>query len=574
MSETPRELSREEVARIEVGHTAVTRTTAWLLIAVFLGTAAAVPLAQHVVEVRRYLRGERGRAVPGAYDVFTVLPHAARAGWRGESLFRRVINANAATLAAMDRYERGLEEDFVLRPHLLPQVQLALAGALRWSNEQAYLGRDGWLFYRPDVDYVTGPGFLSRRHIRKRESDRKEWQDRVYTDPVAAVVDFAEQLERRGIALVVMPTPLKPTVHPERFSARFEGVRRPLRNPSFDRFKAALMTHGIPVFDCAEQLVQARLQSGEAQYLAADTHWTPQAMQRVVAGLHRFIAARAALTPARPQRYARREVEVTNLGDVAVMLQLPSRQRLFDRETVRVQQVTMTEARGYLWRSDRQADVLVLGDSFSNIYSLDAMGWGEAAGLVEQLSVLMRRPLDRIVRNDDGAFATRQALARELAHGRDRLAGKKLVIWQFAERELFSGNWKPVELRLGERKPSSFVAPAKGGELTFRGVIHAITAAPRPGTVTYKDHIISVHLVDVTAISGETLAGAQAVVYIWSMRDGAWTRAARFRLGQELTVRAKLWYDVEDEYGRLRRADLDDPELDDADPCWAEDVTE
>ncbi len=111
--------------------------------------------------------------------------------------------------------------------------------------------------------------------------------------------------------------------------------------------------------------------------------------------------------------------------------------RLYPPERVVVSRVL--NADGSAWRSDRGADVLVLGDSFSNIYSLASMGWGDAAGLVEHLSYALGRPVDRIVQNDDGAFATREMLRKA---GPERLAGKRVVIWQFAARELAGGNWK------------------------------------------------------------------------------------------------------------------------------------
>jgi alginate O-acetyltransferase complex protein AlgJ len=55
---------------------------------------------------------------------------------------------------------------------------------------------------------------------------------------------------------------------------------------------------------------------------------------------------------------------------------------------------------------------------------------------------LLQRPLDRIVQNDQGAFATRELLHRA---GSARLAGKRLVIYQFAARELMFGDWKMFE---------------------------------------------------------------------------------------------------------------------------------
>jgi alginate O-acetyltransferase complex protein AlgJ len=87
--------------------------------------------------------------------------------------------------------------------------------------------------------------------------------------------------------------------------------------------------------------------------------------------------------------------------------------------------------------------VLVLGDSFANIYSLESMGWGTSAGLVEHLSHQLERPVDRMVQNAAAAFATREMLARA---GPQRLASKRVVIYQFAVRELAFGDWKRLDL--------------------------------------------------------------------------------------------------------------------------------
>ena len=95
---------------------------------------------------------------------------------------------------------------------------------------------------------------------------------------------------------------------------------------------------------------------------------------------------------------------------------------------------------------------MLLGDSFSNVYSMSELGWGEGAGLAEQLAASLGRPIDKIAVNAGGAFGARERLVSELAEGRDRLAGKKIVIWQFAQRELAVGNWKTLPLPDEESK--------------------------------------------------------------------------------------------------------------------------
>jgi alginate O-acetyltransferase complex protein AlgJ len=283
--------------------------------------------------------------------------------------------------------------------------------------------------------------------------------------------------------------------------------------------------------------------------------------------LRDFIIQYADLPPLPEFGYVTEPVEVTNLGDVAGMLDLPEEQTLYPEEEVRLRQIRTSQ--GLLWQPDRSADVLILGDSFSNIYSLADMGWGESAGLAEQLGFLMQRPIDRIVRNADGAFATREILARDLARGDDRLAGKRVVIFQFAERELAFGDWKPLDLSLGEVARGRFFVPDAGEEVLLSGTIREIAPIPRPGSVPYADHITSVHLVDLMS-DRDDVRGRQAVVYLWGMRDNVLQEAARFRPGDTISVRLRPWADVADRYDSISRTELGNVEIQFETPTWGE----
>ena len=303
------------------------------------------------------------------------------------------------------------------------------------GNERVYPGRDGWLFYRPDVEYVTGRGFLDDRELERRVLSASEWTTPPQPDPVLAIVHLKRELEARNIALVVMPTPVKPAIHPEGLAV---GSRGPVRNASFAMFTAALAQAGVAVFDPADELSRG---TGD-KYLRTDTHWRPEAMEAVAARLARFIEARWPVVRAfRPadSDYRVQQNEVQQTGDIVPMLDLLDGQQLYPQESVWLRRVVNADGSG--WRSSRDADVLVLGDSFSNIYSLESMGWGTSAGFVEQLSYALRRPLDRIVQNDDAAFATREMLARDAG----RLKNTRVVVYQFAERELAFGDWKIVQ---------------------------------------------------------------------------------------------------------------------------------
>ena len=251
------------------------------------------------------------------------------------------------------------------------------------------------------------------------------------------------------------------------------------------------------------------------------------------------------------------------------MLNLPGGQTIYRPQKVAIHQV-LTK-RHELWGPSRSADVLVLGDSFANVYSLETMGWGDSAGLVEQLSFVMQRPLDRIVRNDDGAYAARLILSRRLARGDDRLAGKRLVIWQFASRELAFGDWRLLPMTLGEAGARRFIVPEPGGEMVVSGTIAAISAAPKPARVPYRDHILAVHVSDLAGEKGP-IPDSEAVVYMWSMREKVLTPAARYRPGRRIRLRLRPWGDLSETFRKINRSELDDEELTLEEPCWGEEV--
>ena len=412
----------------------------------------------------------------------------------------------------LKRVERTLENESLVSQWLLPRVQYLLTVLLGAGNEQVYLGHDPWLFYRADVDHVIGPPFLDPVRMKHRLQTSG-----VQPDPIKAIVDFRNQLTARGI-------------DPARF----------------------LMERG---------------RNGH-RYLETDTHWRPETMELVAERLADFLQLPAAAGSTSPSII---EKEIVARGDIAAMLKLSRGDKFFPPETVTIRQVVTGNA---LWRPSKEADVLLLGDSFSNIFSFEAMGWGESAGFAEHLSFALRRPIDCILRNSDASFATREILSNELARGRDRLAGKKLVIWEFAARELSFGNWKLLDLKLGEAKPSRFLSLKAGEEIEVSGTVETISPVPRPGTVPYKDHIEALHLVDIAGADSRDAAEShtQAVVYLWSMRDNVWTSAARLRPGDRVKLRLRPWPDVSAQYEKFNRTELDDSALQREEPVWGEDI--
>lgn len=443
-------ISREEEAKLALEHTVITRPMCWALTLCFLITIFSVPLLQSAVEVQRHRAERQAQIASGEQPDVKTVPTILEA-WQelpSKEQLRAVRSPQEAwnlipSASKFQEHENRLQDESLIVQWTLPRMQNLLV-QVGVGNEQAYIGREGWLIYRPDVDYATSRGFLDSglQQVRKRSGDAES--EAVQPDPIKAIVHFKNQLAARGIELIVVPVPVKSIIHAEKMSPRYPFSHTLLQNPSYDEFLQALEKEGVLLFDVAPILLAEKQRTGKAQYLNTDTHWTPEAMDLTARHLAKFIQNKVPLPPTERAGLTRKKQSVSHLGDIAEMLKLPANQNLYKKQQVQIQQVQTPD--GEPLYATRIADILLLGDSFSNIYSFGAMNWGEAAGFGEQLSFYLQRPFDAIVNNAGGSSVTRQQLVRDLARGKDRLQGKRLVIWEFAMRDLLSGDWKLLDL--------------------------------------------------------------------------------------------------------------------------------
>jgi hypothetical protein len=558
--------SREQIAQREVGHTDITPWLSRALTAVFLVTISAVPALQMVHDFQQGRAGDRDSAVPQAFDALRLPLLGLRTMATSEGgPFARLFAANREVLRSINSFEDILKERSRVGEWVRPRLQEPLTRILGLGNEQVYCGRSRWLFYRPAVDHLTGPGFLEERQLAKRAAAGNEWQAPPQPDPLPAILEFRDQLADRGIELLLVPVPVKASVHPDFLSRRYADNDQAIHNPSHDDFLARLEAEGVRVFDPTPILMHAAVSTGEPQYLSTDTHWAPEAVDLVARKLAITVRKTVDLSKKDRVRLTSREAPVSNVGDLAEMLELSS---LFPAQTVDT--AVVERPNGKPWRAVRSAEVLLLGDSFSNIYDEKQLGWGTGAGLAQRLGYHLRRPIDALIRNDDGAFSTRLLLSEETRQDIDRLAATRLVIWEFTARELSVGDWRSVPMSKADSGDGSFVVPAKGTAIVVEGTVAAIADLPNPRTAAYAHFIVGIHLVDLT--SDQVLDGDQALVFTWAMRDRKFVTGAHYTVGQRLRLELRPWADVTTELGSIPRGELFENNLFLETPCWGEEV--
>jgi alginate O-acetyltransferase complex protein AlgJ len=445
----------------------------------------------------------------------------------------------------LDQIEARLEQETRrLLPAEAARPWLARAGM---GGPGVWFGRDGWLFYARDLEHAWGRPFLEPGSLRQRLVDQPDCQP----DPLRAIDHFARQLHERGIALVVFPVPSKAAVHAERFAAPAGGLERAIENSSMPEFWNALRNLPLYFLNAAPSLKERAVNHRETLYLKRDSHWAPGGLELAAALLAQVV--RSAASFEEPEvAPLQRALPVEALGDLALMAGLA------ETERVVIRQVDAAESAGPGAEREQGAEVLLLGDSFSNIYSLPEMGWGDSAGLAERLGASLGRRVDRIIQNDGGAAGTRQAFARALASTPGRFARLKVVVWQFAERELSFADWKLVALPASGMPRRQEEPPAAATEwVTIKAWVLAAGSLPEPGSVPYREAILGLE-VEAAALPKAHDIPRRMVIYLWGMRENRKLAAAFLKTGQEVRLRILPWQRVEPKLGRLARVEPDD----------------
>lgn len=369
-----------------------------LLVALFLALIAGVPGLQTAVDLRQ------GGEVQ-ALEVFQHRPTAAN----------------------LRAYEQHLEDASVVARTLRPWFQFAQFAWLKDGGEKALRGREGWLFYKPGFDAMVS-------RVRNGASGPD--------DPVPAIVAFRDALAARGIRLLIVPAPNKESVYPDFLTHRVERGRTMLAATTRDlltRLAAAQVEYVDLLALYADARQAADAGSAAPLYLAQDSHWSPAGLALAARAVAQRLLERGWTQPG-PVAFVEQPAPVERLGDVLRMLQSAPLERAAIPERVACARVLRADTR-QAYQDHPDSEVLVLGDSFLRIYQQDEPG---AAGFIAHLAKELGRPLTSLVSDGGASTLVRQELHRRPA----LLQGKRVVVWEFVERDIRLGaeGWQPVPL--------------------------------------------------------------------------------------------------------------------------------
>lgn len=293
-------------------------------------------------------------------------------------------------------------------------------------------GRDGWLFFEPEMRFLGFPRFWGEAAAKTARAPKPE-----NADPLPAIVHFHQQLAERGITLFVMPVPPKAwsTAH---------APNLPLEGRSMDalgQFYGLLRAEGVRVVDLRPDF-EAREAAGEGMYCKTDTHWSGAGCVTAAQAAAAALADAGLGIKLSPSPLAARWTQATFQGDLLELQHAPESAR----ETLPVRQITHASRKPV--QPDPASPLLLLGDSHTLVFH-DFLA--QNAGFPDQIAKETGIIPDWIGTRGSGANAVRISLLRRAVKDPGYLATKKAVIWCFAAREFTEADqgWQRLPLSTG-----------------------------------------------------------------------------------------------------------------------------
>jgi len=311
---------------------------------------------------------------------------------------------------------------------LQPQISF-LADSATAEGASVAVGRDGWLFFVPELRFLsTGPfwGDAAQTASRAPRPDAR--------DPIPAILDVHRQLQEQGVKLLLVPVPAKASIYPGRL---IEGASsQPRTDQVLQDFYQLLRHEGVDVLDLTDAFIEHRDHEKGPLFCLQDTHWS---------GVGCVVAAREvarALGKSSPAEFhdaTWRDIEIN--GDLRQMLGDDS----LPRERIPLRVITENDQPA---SPSPLSSVIVLGDSHGLVFHDGGDMHYRGAGFADQLMAELGQPVDVVAVRGSGATPARINLFRRTQRDPDYWEGKDAVVWVFSVREFTeSDGWRIVPIR-------------------------------------------------------------------------------------------------------------------------------
>src|SRR5262249_8593943 len=300
--------------------------------------------------------------------------------------------------------------------------ELAAKSSSAESKREAVIpGTDGWFFLSSDIRFLSVGQFWGADAAKVSRAHKPE-----SADPIPSIVDFHDQLKRRGIDLLLMPVPPKAAIYPEKILPDVD-LHGETAAPYLARFYDELRGHGVDVVDLAPLFIQNHASERGPVFCKTDTHWSGFGCVLAADTIKEQIEGKLAGQPRK--NYAAEWKDITIKGDLGDLAGPNTKKP--EAEKIAVRTISVKET-GAGVTPDPGSPLLIIGDSHTLVFH-DFLA--EKSGLLDQLAYETGFAPDLIGTRGSGATSVRVSLYRRARKDPDYLAKKRVIVWCFAARE-------------------------------------------------------------------------------------------------------------------------------------------
>jgi alginate O-acetyltransferase complex protein AlgJ len=298
-------------------------------------------------------------------------------------------------------------------------------------------GRDGWLFFGPELRHLGVGEFWGDRASEVSRARRPEW-----ADPIPAILDFHRQLASVGVELIIVPVPPKASIYPEKLSSVELSEPPPRLDIHHQEFYDVLRSHGVTLFDLTPTFLSHRRHARGPLYCRQDTHWSGTGTVLAAEQISAQVRSKRWFEAVPKESYQREWRNVEIAGDLWKALDEPRPVKEHLSLRLAGTEGTLTPV-----EPNRSSPVVVLGDSHTLVFHAGDDMHARGAGLADQLALELGFAVDLVGVRGSGATAARINLLRRAQATTDFWAAKRLVLWCFSAREFTeSDGWRKVPI--------------------------------------------------------------------------------------------------------------------------------
>ena len=332
------------------------------------------------------------------------------------------------------------------------------------KHDSVVLGKDGWMFFAPELRSVSVGKFWGEDAAKVSRAVNP-----AHADPLPAILDFKAQLDKIGVQLLLVPVPPKAVIFADKISDKIaspvgDGVL-PRLDSAHQEFYKLLREKGVNVLDLTDSFLKNRdaaffgretqkLFGPDYVFCRQDTHWSPNGIKAASYLIKQEIDNSEVKTPSKYTSFSRPFPIKGDLLDA-----LPPEVKRPEPESLFISRVGTPDPKVYdpfnsiliPIPTSRESPVLLLGDSHTLIFHEGGDMHAKGAGLPDHLARFLGYPVDLLGVRGSGATPARVSLLRRVQAEPNYLKNKKWVIWCFSAREFTeSAGWQKVPLGIGK----------------------------------------------------------------------------------------------------------------------------